>query len=90
MGRIFANVDERLALNGIVGRFHKNKIVTLLGWNNSIKVVGSVHCENPDDRERAIEVLKECGYNYCKINHHTKHGIEVMYDTDYDDWGIKV
>lgn len=89
-GRKFADVEEACAKNKIIATFRKDKSTTLLGWNNEIKRVGTLYCDNPDDREKALTLLKECGYNYCKIIENSPHSIEVMYDTSRDDWGIKV
>lgn len=70
------------------GTFKKNKDVTLLGWYNEIKVVGYVRCDNSNDTDKAMEILKECGYNYCQKK--SEYCIEVMYDTSEDNWGIKI
>ena len=87
-GRRFGDVEECFVRNGILGSFKKNKEVVLLGWYNQIKVVGYVRCENPNDIDKAMEILKECGYNYCRKK--SEYYIQVMYDTSEDDWGIKV
>lgn len=87
-GRRFGDVEEGFIRNGILGTFEKDKNVTLLGWNNQIKLVGYVCCDNSNDIDKAIDILKECGYNYCKKK--SEHCIEVMYDTSKDDWGIRI
>jgi hypothetical protein len=87
-GRRFGDVERSFIRNGVHGTFKKNKDVTLLGWSNQIKVVGYVRCDNSNDTDKAMEILKECGYNYCKKK--SEYCIEVMYDTSEDDWGIKI
>ena len=86
-GRRFADVDNALWRNGINATFKENKQTMLVGFRNQIKIVGGVWLDDSKDMEKVLQILKECGYNYCK----QKAGkyIEVMYDTDKDDWGIK-
>lgn len=87
-GRRFGDVEEHFVRNGILGIFEKNKDIRLSGWYNEIKSVGYARCENPNDIDKVMEILKECGYNYCQKK--SEYCIEVMYDTSRDDWGIKV
>ena len=88
-GRIFGNYEARIRQSGIPATFIKNKMATLSGWYNEIKHVGYVRCENPEDKDRVMEILNSCGYNACNRDNGI-HSIEVMYDTKKDDWGIKV
>lgn len=88
IGRRFGDVENGFVCNGIIATFEKNKDVMLTGFCNQIKHVGYVFCNDENGIDRAMEVLKECGYNYCRKESATC--IKVMYDTDMDDWGIKV
>lgn len=86
-GRRFGDVDNALWCNKINATFEENKETMVVGFRNQIKIVGGVWLDNADDMEKVLQILKECGYNYCRQK--TDKYIEVMYDTDEDDWGIK-
>lgn len=88
IGRRFGDVENGFVCNGIIATFEEKKNVVLLGFCNQIKDVGYVFCKDAKDIDKAMKVLKECGYNYCTKESETC--IHVMYDTDMDDWGIKV
>ena len=87
-GRRFGDVEEGLISNGILGTFEENNNITLLGFYNEIKLVGYLRFSNPKDIDKIMDILKDCGYNYCRKK--SDYCIEVMYDTSRDDWGVKV
>lgn len=87
-GRRFADVDNALWRNGINATFKEDKETRVVGFRNQIKIVGGVWLDNAEDMEKVLKILKECGYNYCQQK--AEKYIEVMYNTDEDDWGIRV
>ena len=68
-----------LRKQNIVGELSENKDVFLSGWYNEIKHYGYYFCDNPQDVEKALEVFKKCGFNYCKIR--GTRCIEIMNNT---------
>ena len=58
------------------------------GLYNEIKLVGYLRFSNPKDIDKVMDILKDCGYNYCRKK--SDYCIEIMYDTSRDDWGVKV